>query len=404
MKKNTNKASNGGGGGGGHVRFTAPDDTNDEMEHHSHPPSPPPPRSSTSSPPPHHHSPPSSPPSKSATTKYSAKDLHGNMTRVQVDRDPLFYYEVHSILGVGSMGSVAKVRKRDAVVGGSARKAVQQHLDREKKLKTCFQIPILGPVFEYCMKLTGQDQDDFTRSQRSGGSDYSPNHSNNNSERGCGVWSSTRSSGDSSILRPRTNIIEDYNDGHGERPESVGGGGATSTNSVTARNSTTSSREAGIFYAMKSIHLSRVTDPIFIEELKNEIEILKTLDHPHVVRAMETFEYRNQIFIVMELNYGGDLYSRDPYTEGEAARITTSILSAVSYIHSMNIIHRDLKYENILFTNNSPKAEIKLIDFGLSAKFGSEDLTEGVGTMYVVPLLCNIFFFSPIDERIYSLY
>jgi serine/threonine protein kinase len=41
----------------------------------------------------------------------------------------------------------------------------------------------------------------------------------------------------------------------------------------------------------------------------------------------------------------------------------------------------DLKYENILFTNNSPKAEIKLIDFGLSSKFGSEDLSEGVGTM-----------------------
>jgi serine/threonine protein kinase len=41
----------------------------------------------------------------------------------------------------------------------------------------------------------------------------------------------------------------------------------------------------------------------------------------------------------------------------------------------------DLKYENILFTNNSPKAEIKLIDFGLSYKFGNEDITEGVGTM-----------------------
>jgi serine/threonine protein kinase len=45
----------------------------------------------------------------------------------------------------------------------------------------------------------------------------------------------------------------------------------------------------------------------------------------------------------------------------------------------------DLKYENILFSNSSPKAEIKLIDFGLSAKFGNEDLSEGVGTMYVVP-------------------
>jgi calcium-dependent protein kinase len=45
-------------------------------------------------------------------------------------------------------------------------------------------------------------------------------------------------------------------------------------------------------------------------------------------------------------------------------------------------VHRDLKYENVLFVNETPQAEIKLIDFGLSQKFfGNEELTEGVGTM-----------------------
>jgi serine/threonine protein kinase len=71
----------------------------------------------------------------------------------------------------------------------------------------------------------------------------------------------------------------------------------------------------------------------------------------------------------------------DPYTEEEAARITSSILSAVSYMHSKGVIHRDLKYENILFIDNNPRAEIKLIDFGLSKHFGHEDMTEGVGTV-----------------------
>ena len=50
--------------------------------------------------------------------------------------------------------------------------------------------------------------------------------------------------------------------------------------------------------------------------------------------------HRNQIFIVMELCSGGDLYSRDPYTEEESARIISSILSAVSYMHQQGIVHR----------------------------------------------------------------
>ena len=105
-------------------------------------------------------------------------------------------------------------------------------------------------------------------------------------------------------------------------------------------------------------------------------------DHPHIVRPIETFVYRNALHIVMELCSGGDLYSRDPYIEDEAARIVGSILSAVSFMHDKQIVHRDLKYENILFVNDDPRAEIKLIDFGLSKKYASnKDMTEGVGTV-----------------------
>ena len=138
-------------------------------------------------------------------------------------------------------------------------------------------------------------------------------------------------------------------------------------------------------YAMKSIHLSRIADETFVEELKNEIAILKRLDHPHIVRPIETFNHRNQLFIVMELCSGGDLYSRDPYTEEEAARIVDGILSAVSYMHNKGIVHRDLKYENILFVNESPKAVVKLIDFGLSKTYGEgQEMHDGVGTIYTM--------------------
>jgi calcium-dependent protein kinase len=87
----------------------------------------------------------------------------------------------------------------------------------------------------------------------------------------------------------------------------------------------------------------------------------------------------------MELCNGGDLYARDPYTEDQAARIVSSILGAVAYCHSRGVAHRDLKFENVLFVNDSLHAEVKLIDFGLSKVYGDNpQLTEGVGTIYTM--------------------
>jgi serine/threonine protein kinase len=118
--------------------------------------------------------------------------------------------------------------------------------------------------------------------------------------------------------------------GSNESPQNINDNNMNdSARSFGTHTSYQSGSVASIEYAMKSIHLSRVTDDRFAEELKNEISILKELDHPHIVRPIETFEHRNQIFIVMELCSGGDLYSRDPYTEEEAARIVSSILSAI---------------------------------------------------------------------------
>ncbi|GMH47610.1 hypothetical protein TrLO_g8204 [Triparma laevis f. longispina] len=145
-----------------------------------------------------------------------------------------------------------------------------------------------------------------------------------------------------------------------------------------------SSHGSGL-YALKAIHLNRMTDE-FIQELKNEIDILKSLDHPNIVKPMETFNRRRQMFIIMELCSGGDLYTRDPYSEQQAAAITGKLLSAISYMHSRNITHRDLKFENIMFESSHPEAEIKVIDFGLSKKYVPEapHLVDGVGTIYTM--------------------
>lgn len=137
-------------------------------------------------------------------------------------------------------------------------------------------------------------------------------------------------------------------------------------------------------YAMKSIILDRVSD-MFLEELKNEIGILRDLDHPNIVKAYDIFHKKSQIYVIMELCSGGDLWSRVPYLEKNAVLVVKQLLSAVAYMHKQEIIHRDLKPENIMFENNSPQAEIKVLDFGLSKKFQpGEKLTRGVGTIYTM--------------------
>ena len=249
------------------------------------------------------------PPSASSSTltspRFQAKDLRGNLMRELVDRDPLFNYEVIKVLGVGSMGSVAKVRKRGHAIGGSARRALQQHFSRERQLKECGAIPLIGPWLQSCMRgIWFRDRN--STSSSSSAVDGS----------GGAATSSSARSTSSSILNTNSELLQAVEEDEQGKYQLV--------------------------YAMKSIHLSRVTDPAFVEELRNEVRILRDVDHPHIVRPIETYEHRNQIFIVMELCSGGDLYSRDPYSEAEAARIVASILSAISYMHSKNITHRDL--------------------------------------------------------------
>lgn len=137
-----------------------------------------------------------------------------------------------------------------------------------------------------------------------------------------------------------------------------------------------------LYYALKSIHLERCSSVEFMEELKNEVEILKQLDYPNIVRAIETFDYKGRLFLLLELCQGGDLYTRDPYSENDAKKIVNCMLSAVSYLHSKGIVHRDLKFENICFSDKSDDAEVRIIDFGLSQKFASnEHLHDAVGTV-----------------------
>ena len=140
-------------------------------------------------------------------------------------------------------------------------------------------------------------------------------------------------------------------------------------------------------YAMKVIDKEFLFGT-YMKELRNEIEVLRSIDHPNVVRILETFEDRKNMFLIMEYCSGGDLWSRFPYTERDVARILSQILSAIAFCHKHKVVHRDVKFENILFETEKSTSDIKLIDFGTSQRYrqarGEYTMKLHVGTTYTM--------------------
>ena len=142
-------------------------------------------------------------------------------------------------------------------------------------------------------------------------------------------------------------------------------------------------------YAVKSIDKTRLS-PTQIESLSREIDILSTVDHPNIIRYYEIYMDTRYFHIVMEHLSGGDLLAgvsrKKNYNEKDIALIINKLLSAISHIHALGIVHRDLKPDNILFENENPDSDIKIIDFGVSRQFfkANDDLNSIVGTPYYV--------------------
>ncbi len=149
-------------------------------------------------------------------------------------------------------------------------------------------------------------------------------------------------------------------------------------------------KETGTQFALKTLSLDRISQK-GLKQVQEEIEILMELDHPNIVKLDFVYQTDDEIYIVQELCRGGDLFDRldaqpeEHYSEAQCARLVKKILSAVRYIHSKGIIHRDLKLENFLFDSSAQNSELKMIDFGLSKHFKTGDTHhEPVGTRYTV--------------------
>jgi len=134
-------------------------------------------------------------------------------------------------------------------------------------------------------------------------------------------------------------------------------------------------------------------DPKYIAKLQEEVNVLRELrGHENVIRLYDVFCVDNELFIITELGRGGDLFHlltthpKHGVTEAYAAKTVAQMLSAVAFLHSRYICHRDLKLENwVLESGKDVWSPIKLIDFGLSTHYTpGHRLSRVVGSSYYV--------------------
>ena len=156
--------------------------------------------------------------------------------------------------------------------------------------------------------------------------------------------------------------------------------------------------ESGIEYAMKVMEKKKLLKGVggsaaaargggglqyaeLRDKVLSEARILRTVDHPHVIRFVDIFETEQHLHLVMELVEGKELFEalvdKGPFAEPDARAIMHQLLTALKYLHARHIVHRDLKPENILLQTPPPSSPaslpcVKIADFGLAKLVGTQ--------------------------------
>ncbi|PIC39242.1 hypothetical protein B9Z55_010990 [Caenorhabditis nigoni] len=157
--------------------------------------------------------------------------------------------------------------------------------------------------------------------------------------------------------------------------------------------------ETGYNVAIKILNRGKMKGLGTVNKTRNEIENLQQLSHPHITRLFRVISTPSDIFLIMELVSGGELFSyitkKGTLSIKESRRYFQQIISGVSYCHKHMIVHRDLKPENLLLDSNK---NIKIADFGLSNYMTDGDLlsTSCGSPNYAAPeLISNNLYVGP---------
>jgi serine/threonine protein kinase len=143
--------------------------------------------------------------------------------------------------------------------------------------------------------------------------------------------------------------------------------------------------ETGREVAVKSIHPALLKNAVLLKRFKQECLVAAKIDHPNTVRVLEYSLRTIPPFLVMELvegmSLGERLESKGKLTEAEAIRLTVQACQGLDQMHSLGLLHRDVKPDNLMVT---PNGQLKITDLGMAKHIDTGlDLTRpgtGLGT------------------------
>ncbi|XP_062284130.1 serine/threonine-protein kinase DCLK2 isoform X1 [Scomber scombrus] len=147
-------------------------------------------------------------------------------------------------------------------------------------------------------------------------------------------------------------------------------------------------RSTGKEFALKIIDKAKCSGKEHL--IENEVAVLRKVKHPNIIMLIEEVDTPSDLYLVMELVKGGDLFdsitSSAKYTERDASIMVYNLAGALKYLHSLNIVHRDIKPENLLvFEYPDGTKSLKLGDFGLATVVEGPLYTVCGTPTYVAP-------------------
>ncbi|XP_036090191.1 serine/threonine-protein kinase DCLK2 isoform X5 [Rousettus aegyptiacus] len=147
-------------------------------------------------------------------------------------------------------------------------------------------------------------------------------------------------------------------------------------------------RSTGKEFALKIIDKAKCCGKEHL--IENEVSILRRVKHPNIIMLVEEMETATELFLVMELVKGGDLFdaitSSTKYTERDGSAMVYNLANALRYLHGLSIVHRDIKPENLLVCEYPDGTKsLKLGDFGLATVVEGPLYTVCGTPTYVAP-------------------